>query len=137
MVVQPKRMKVDPHKYLEAIARRAKRLAGVHRVSTQVFGRPGEKASLRVTFKGADWDPDPELRESVDQLRREFSAAFPEWGISVQWVKHTPTLIRRVVRSFIGNDQVIQELDCGHRVNGERIRKKRVCQCCSLRDPAP
>lgn len=122
----------DPFGYLEAIARRAKRLGGVHQASARVFGGPGNhQAELRIVFYGDTYEPDPALREAIAKLRREFSSAYPEWGISDHWQCHVPTRIRRVVRSMIGNGRVIQALECGHRVDGERLRKYRVCECCS------
>lgn len=130
---KPLRMKAQPHDYLKAILRRVKQLPQVHRASAQCYVRAGtEKAVLTVTYSDGDWgDPDPTLREAVDVLRREFSAAFPDWGFSVQWRKHSPVRIRPVVESVISGEYIVQTLDCGHSVQGERIRVKRCCPDCS------
>lgn len=130
---RPVRVKAKPHAYLEAIVRRAKRIPEIYRISSKVFGRYGaEKAILYISYKDGDWSaPDPVLEEQVNVLRREFSAAFPEWGIAAQWRKHDPYAVRPVASSVIMDGYVWQTLDCGHRVRGERIRTKRHCSCCT------
>lgn len=134
----PARLKPKPHEYLQAIARRARRLDGVHACRPEALGRPGfERATLWVTFEGEGWEPSPELAESVQELCREFSAAFTQWGIGVMWQKHVPFRVQKVVYSFIEGDRVVQELECGHRMDAGRLKVKRRCDCCSREEPTP
>ena len=129
----PLRITVGPHGYLEAIVRRARRVTNVHRVRGHCYQPHGARqAVLRITYKNGDpRDPDPDTRESIDRLRREFSSAFPEWWISVEWSQHDPYRVKPVEKSQIVDGWVIQTLACGHRVKGEKLRSKRICGCCS------
>lgn len=124
--------KPNPYKYAQAIDRRIGDIEGVHHTNLKVFGRPGsEKAHVLIKFVGETHRPGDELVDAVDQLRREFSSAFPDWGISVDWTQYTPTRVVKVARTFIAGSRLVQELECGHTVDGGKIKVKRVCTCCA------
>lgn len=124
-----RRFKADPHAYLQAIARRAKRIEGVYSVGKLNVAH--DKAWFTVVYSAASWTPPDEVRHAIDELRREFSAAFPSWGINVLYSRHIGVRVRRVVRTWIAEGRVKQELDCGHEVDAGRVRTKRQCECCS------
>jgi hypothetical protein len=128
---RPQRIKIKPEAYLDAIARRAKRLDGVISVRAQMASRYTQ-AVLWISFRGDhDFRVPVLLEDSVDDMRREFATRFPEIGISVNWSMVPLTRVVPVVHSYIEGDRILQELKCGHIVKGERIRKKRQCQCCA------
>ena len=130
-VVQPARMRISAPTYMEAVVKRLRRLPGIHRVSQRHFGRV-HHVEIQITYTDGDvMNPDPVLRERVDEMRREFSAAFPDWGISAQWLKHFPIRVRKVSGVHIDGSHVIYELECGHEERGERIKTKRRCTSCS------
>lgn len=135
---EPRRMRIEPTAYLDSLVKRGRQIQGVVRMTVDVYGGPGRRnANLVVTY--APESPhvhqvNAELREAVDALRREFSSAFPEWGISCEWRPYFPVKVKPVVRSYILGDHVWQDLACGHKVKLIRLKVKRHCNDCTSED---
>lgn len=117
--------------YLSAIARRVKALDGVRDCRAELRQRQ-YRAHLTVTPEATGFNAaSDELKASINALRGEFSAAFPDYGIGVVWKMRSLTRIKKVERTVISGGYVVQQLECGHNVKGERIRCKRQCQECA------
>ncbi len=132
-MARPRKLRKNPLAYADAIEKRISKVEGVHRTSKMYLGRQ-RHVSLVVTYHAApdgEDGPDPLLENRVDDLRREFSTAFPEWGISIEWRLHLPVRIRPVVDVQIVDGYLVYKLTCGHYVKGERIKVKRRCECCT------
>ncbi len=117
--------KRDPEEYAASLAKRARRVAGVH--SARARGGRGWCELIVVSHQPLM----PEAEHQVRSLQLEFSNAYPEVGIHLRLVRGTRTRVRPVVSSRIEGGYVVQELDCGHEVTGERLRTKRHCECCT------
>ena len=126
-----KNVRIKPSAYAEAIARRINSLDGVHSAKLDYYNPRFSQVRVRAVFYGKGHSPSDELAAEARELQREFSVAFPDWGISIQWLQHAGTKVKKVERTFIADGYVHQELECGHRVRGEKIRKRRQCPCCS------
>ena len=130
---RPKKLRVDPVRYLEAIEKRIRAMSGVRKVKIGPWPRQ-QKAVVEVAYypaRDGHHSADPVLAEGVDELRREFSSAFPEWGIETRWSQYVPVRVVPVSGVRIEGGFLMYSLTCGHEVKGERIRVKRVCDRCS------